>query len=139
MRTVALIYKASVFSYHFFPSQAPPFCLSSTFSLSCSVSLMLLKNVCVWVAGGGYSECRRHMSVHQGLIAVCIETSVISQHSLPCRPANNQHPLCACSCSHCLSSLSPSLSSLVSCLLPQRQAPVRHCSPLFSKNKGGGY
>lgn len=34
--------------------------------------------------------------------------------------------------------LPPSLS-LVSCLLPQRQAPIRHCSPLFSKNKGGGY
>lgn len=46
---------------------------------------------------------------HQGLIAVCIDPSVISCCSLPCRPANNQHPLCACS--HSLSSLSPSFPS----------------------------
>lgn len=62
------------------------------------------------MAGGGYSEYRRHMCVYQGLIAVCIETSVINQCSLPCRPANNQHPLCACSC--CLFSLCPLLSLL---------------------------
>lgn len=51
---------------------------------------------------------------HQGLIAVCIDPSVISWCSLPCRPANNQHPLCACS--HSLSSLS--LSSLPALPLP---------------------
>lgn len=50
--------------------------------------------------------------MHRGLIALCIETSVISRHSLPRRPANNQHPLCARSFSPRLSSLSPGLSLL---------------------------
>lgn len=106
-------------SFLFSLSQPPPFCLSATSSLACTFSLMC---VCVCVLGGGagagsgYSERGRCMCVHQGLIAVCIETSVISQRSLPCRPANNQHPLCACSFSLCLSSLSPSLS--LSCLMP---------------------
>lgn len=72
------------------------------------------------------------MCVHQGLIAVCIETSVISQRSLPCRPANNQHPLCACSFSLCLYSLSPSLSLLShACCHNDKphSAIVPRCSP----------
>lgn len=77
---------------------------------------------------------------HQGLIAVCIDPSVISWCSLLCRPANNQHPLCACSRS--LSSLSLSFPSSspppprpVSCLLPQRQAPLYHCSPAVQQEQ----
>lgn len=55
---------------------------------------------------------------HQGLIAVCIDPSVISWCSLPCRPANNQHPLCA---------YSRSLSSLSS---PSFLPPPPHLMPV---------
>lgn len=68
----------------------------------------------------------------KSLIVVCIETSVISQCSLPCHPANNQHPLCACSFSLCLSSLSPSLPFLSpACCHNDKphSAIVPHCSP----------
>lgn len=81
------------------------------------------------------------------LIAVGMETSVISRRSLPCRPANNQHPLCACSTSRCLSSsLSPPCSLLPSPPLSHacchndkpHSAIVPCCSPTRTKN-GGGY
>lgn len=56
---------------------------------------------------------------HQGLIAVCIDPSVISWCSLPCRPANNQHPLCLLSLPFFFVSLLPFLPPPTpSCLMP---------------------
>lgn len=87
----------------------------------------------MWLAEDILSVDRACVCAHQSLIAVCIETSVISQRSLPCRPANNQHPLCACSFSPCLFSLSSSLPPFLSPACCHNDKPhsaiVPCCSP----------
>lgn len=127
------------FSY-FLPSHHP-FAISF---LPPSSFACFFSQVCV-CGGGGYSEPRRVCVCC--LIAVGMETSVISRRSLPCRPANNQHPLCACSTSRCLSSSlspppspppSPPLSHACCHNDKPHSAIVPRCSPTRTKN-GGGY
>lgn len=131
---MTLIKIASVFccNFYFFflLSSLPVFASVPPPSLLVLFSFILQgKKVCGW--WWIFWARTRHVCV-KSLIVVCIETSVISQCSLPCHPANNQHPLCACSFSLCLSSLSPSLPFLSpACCHNDKphSAIVPHCSP----------
>lgn len=118
----------SVLSFLVSPLQAASLYFSATSSLAGFLSDVALSVVCVCVVGGVLSLSG--VFVRQGLIAVCIELSVISQHSLPCCPANNQHPLCACSFSLPLFFVSLSLLSHACCHNDKpHSAIVPCCSP----------
>lgn len=129
------------FFFFFFPSILPcPYCLFGTFF--CSLFLSdVAEQVFVYAEQAVDILSTGSIWEHQGLIAVCIDPSVISWCSLPCRPANNQHPLCA---------YSRSLSSLSSPSFLPPPPPSHACCHndkphstivplLFRKNKEGGY
>lgn len=122
----------------FFFTLSCPYCLFTAFFFCILFLSVVAEQVFVYAEQAVDILSTGSICEHQGLIAVCIDPSVISWCSLLCRPANNQHPLCACSRS--LSSLSLSFPSSsphrpVSCLLPQRQAPLYHCSPAVQQEQ----